>query len=210
MKDNELIVCRDVSLGYEGKSVLTDLDLTIAKGDYLCVVGDNGSGKSTLMRGLLGLIQITAVSGGGIIGKRLATLLQMIVYKHARCTAGFRKHALTFPHLHIPNPQRQNSTAQQNADCNHRGPFHFCLHKAVPFLPSPSAAPAGCMFCINTVLISPFMPVLPAYFVRCLLRSFHWIPPLSPAAAPRPPAAIPRECCPAHAASGGSVHWPQH
>ena len=39
MKDNELIVCRDVSLGYEGKSVLTDLDLTIAKGDYLCVVG---------------------------------------------------------------------------------------------------------------------------------------------------------------------------
>ena len=47
MKDNELIVCRDVSLGYEGKSVLTDLDLTIAKGDYLCVVGDNGSGKST-------------------------------------------------------------------------------------------------------------------------------------------------------------------
>lgn len=40
MKDNELIVCRDVSLGYEGKSVLTDLDLTIAKGDYLCVVGD--------------------------------------------------------------------------------------------------------------------------------------------------------------------------
>ena len=53
MKDNELIVCRDVSLGYEGKSVLTDLNLTIAKGDYLCVVGDNGSGKSTLIRGLL-------------------------------------------------------------------------------------------------------------------------------------------------------------
>ena len=52
MKDNELIVCRDVSLGYEGKSVLTDLDLTIAKGDYLCVVGDNGSGKSTLLRSL--------------------------------------------------------------------------------------------------------------------------------------------------------------
>ena len=50
MKDNELIVCRDVSLGYEGKSVLTDLDLTIAKGDYLCVVGDNGSGKSTLAK----------------------------------------------------------------------------------------------------------------------------------------------------------------
>ena len=50
MKDNELIVCRDVSLGYEGRSVLSGLNLTISKGDYLCVVGDNGSGKSTLLR----------------------------------------------------------------------------------------------------------------------------------------------------------------
>ena len=57
MKDNELIVCRDVSLGYEGRSVLSGLNLTISKGDYLCGVGDNGSGQSTLMRGLLGLLQ---------------------------------------------------------------------------------------------------------------------------------------------------------
>lgn len=57
MKDNQLIVCRDVSLGYEGRSILSGLDLTISKGDYLCVVGDNGSGKSTLMAGAAGLIQ---------------------------------------------------------------------------------------------------------------------------------------------------------
>ena len=56
MERNELIVCRDVSLGYEGQSVLTHLDLTIRAGDYLCIVGDNGSGKSTLLRGLLGLL----------------------------------------------------------------------------------------------------------------------------------------------------------
>ena len=56
MEQNELIVCRDVSLGYEGQSVLTHLDLTIRTGDYLCIVGDNGSGKSTLLRGLLGLL----------------------------------------------------------------------------------------------------------------------------------------------------------
>ena len=62
MKDNELIVCRDGSLGYEGKSVLTDLDLTIAKGDYLCVVGDNGSGKSTLLHMLGGLDRPTSDS----------------------------------------------------------------------------------------------------------------------------------------------------
>lgn len=56
MEQNELIVCRDVSLGYEGQSVLTHLNLTIRAGDYLCIVGDNGSGKSTLLRGLLGLL----------------------------------------------------------------------------------------------------------------------------------------------------------
>lgn len=56
MESNELIVCQDVSLGYEGQSVLTHLDLTIRARDYLCIVGDNGSGKSTLLRGLLGLL----------------------------------------------------------------------------------------------------------------------------------------------------------
>lgn len=56
MERPELLICRDVSLGYEGQSVLTHLNLTIRAGDYLCVVGDNGSGKSTLLRGLLGLL----------------------------------------------------------------------------------------------------------------------------------------------------------
>ena len=56
MEKGDLIVCRDLSLGYEGQSVLSHLDLRIRSGDYLCVVGDNGSGKSTLMRGLLGLL----------------------------------------------------------------------------------------------------------------------------------------------------------
>jgi zinc transport system ATP-binding protein len=56
MEANELIVCSKISLGYEGQSVLTDLNLTIRAGDYLCIVGDNGSGKSTLLRGILGLL----------------------------------------------------------------------------------------------------------------------------------------------------------
>ena len=54
MEQTDLIVCQDVSLGYEGQSVLTHLNLHIKSGDYLCIVGDNGSGKSTLLRGLLG------------------------------------------------------------------------------------------------------------------------------------------------------------
>ncbi|MDY3281747.1 metal ABC transporter ATP-binding protein [Dysosmobacter sp.] len=56
MESNELILCRDVSLGYEGQALLHHLNLTVREGDYLCVVGENGSGKSTLMKGLLGLL----------------------------------------------------------------------------------------------------------------------------------------------------------
>ena len=49
-----LINVKDVSLGYEGKAIVTDLNFQVSKGDYLCIVGENGSGKSTLMRTLLG------------------------------------------------------------------------------------------------------------------------------------------------------------
>ena len=56
MENAELLACRDVSLGYEGQSVLSHLNLSVRAGDYLCIVGDNGSGKSTLLRGLLGLL----------------------------------------------------------------------------------------------------------------------------------------------------------
>ena len=49
------IICRDLTLGYNGVSVCEHLDLQVNKGEYLCIVGDNGSGKSTLMKALLGL-----------------------------------------------------------------------------------------------------------------------------------------------------------
>jgi len=47
--------CLDVSLGYEGKVVISDLSFAVDVGDYLCIVGENGSGKSTLMKTILGL-----------------------------------------------------------------------------------------------------------------------------------------------------------
>jgi len=49
------ITCQNLTLGYEGKAVVTGLSFTVNAGDYLCVVGENGSGKSTLMKALLRL-----------------------------------------------------------------------------------------------------------------------------------------------------------
>ncbi|MBE6686814.1 MAG: metal ABC transporter ATP-binding protein [Ruminococcaceae bacterium] len=49
------MVCKDVSLGYDGNAIVNNLNFTVNKGDYLCVVGENGAGKSTLIKTILGL-----------------------------------------------------------------------------------------------------------------------------------------------------------
>lgn len=49
------LTCQHLTLGYEGKEIITDLSFSVSAGDYLCIVGENGSGKSTLMKTLLGL-----------------------------------------------------------------------------------------------------------------------------------------------------------
>lgn len=59
-----LIECKNLSLGYEGKPVVTGLDFKVSEGDYLYIIGENGSGKSTLMKALLGQ---KCVLGGEII-----------------------------------------------------------------------------------------------------------------------------------------------
>ena len=49
------ITCKNLTVGYEGQSVLSDINFTVHTGDYLCIVGENGSGKTTLMKTILGL-----------------------------------------------------------------------------------------------------------------------------------------------------------
>lgn len=49
------LICQNVSLGYDGKEIINNLDFAINAGDYLCIIGENGSGKTTLMKTLLGL-----------------------------------------------------------------------------------------------------------------------------------------------------------
>ena len=50
-----MLTCENLSLGYDGKTVVSNLSFTVNEGDYLCIVGANGSGKSTLMKTILNL-----------------------------------------------------------------------------------------------------------------------------------------------------------
>ena len=65
-----LLTCRDLSFAYEGKNVVTDLCFSVAKGDYLCILGENGAGKSTLIKGLLHLKKPSA--GQILLGEGLS------------------------------------------------------------------------------------------------------------------------------------------
>ncbi len=60
------VVCvRGLERGYEGKAVLDNLNLDIAPGEFVALLGRSGSGKSTFLRALADID--TEVSGSGMV-----------------------------------------------------------------------------------------------------------------------------------------------
>ena len=51
------IKCTNVSLGYDNNIIMKDLNFSLSRGNYLCIIGENGSGKSTLIKAVLRLIK---------------------------------------------------------------------------------------------------------------------------------------------------------
>ena len=71
--------CTGLTLGYEGRAILENLNFEVEAGDYLCIVGENGAGKSTLMRTILGLQPAMSGSvefGGGVTRREIGYLPQ--------------------------------------------------------------------------------------------------------------------------------------
>lgn len=73
------LTCQNLTVGYDGRTVLQGLNFEVNPGDYLCILGKNGSGKSTLMKTILGLqapISGTILTGDGLRKNEIGYLPQ--------------------------------------------------------------------------------------------------------------------------------------
>ena len=60
MSAQPLLAAAGIAAGYGKKEIVRGIDLAIAEGEVLLVLGHNGAGKTTLMRALFGLIAPSA------------------------------------------------------------------------------------------------------------------------------------------------------
>jgi manganese/zinc/iron transport system ATP- binding protein len=69
----------DLTVAFNDKPVLWDLDLAVPQGVLMAVVGPNGAGKTTLLRAVLGL-QHAAAGAVRIFGRPLSEVRQRVGY----------------------------------------------------------------------------------------------------------------------------------
>lgn len=69
----------DLTVAYNYKPVLWDIDLTVPEGVLMAIVGPNGAGKSTLIKTILGIIKPIAGTVS-IFGKPYAKQRKMVAY----------------------------------------------------------------------------------------------------------------------------------
>lgn len=53
-----MIKVNHVTVNYQQNNILDDINLTVASGDYVGIVGPNGSGKTTFIKAILGLVEL--------------------------------------------------------------------------------------------------------------------------------------------------------
>lgn len=78
-----MLSVQNLSVAYNGKSVLDDINLEVTAGQITALIGPNGAGKSTLIRAISG-VQKTTTGSIQLMGKSITELNEL---EHARKVA---------------------------------------------------------------------------------------------------------------------------
>ncbi|CAE1145214.1 spermidine/putrescine ABC transporter ATP-binding protein PotA [Serratia sp. Tan611] len=90
-----LVELKALSKGFDGKTIISDLDLTINHGEFLTILGPSGCGKTTVLRLIAGLED---VDSGQIVLDGLD--ITDIPAEHRHVNTVFQSYAL-FPHMTV-------------------------------------------------------------------------------------------------------------
>lgn len=110
-----MIELKNVSAGYDGKTVVRDADVTFERGKITMLVGPNGCGKSTLLKSIVGIVP--CIRGDVIVGgvfaknmnaKQLAKTTAYLAQSKKAPDISVMKMVLhgRFPHLGYPRKYR--------------------------------------------------------------------------------------------------------
>ncbi len=79
MSSQAILNVQKASLSFGDRSIWKDLDLSVAPGEFIAVIGANASGKTVLLKAILGQLQL---SSGAIelLGKSVAHGSRQIGY----------------------------------------------------------------------------------------------------------------------------------
>ena len=111
-----MIEIKNVSVGYEGKNVLHDINMKFQPGEITVLVGPNGCGKSTLLKSIVGIVSHSAgeilvdgISNQQMSAKELAKKVAYLAQNKKAPDISVMKMVLhgRFAHLSYPRKYRK-------------------------------------------------------------------------------------------------------
>lgn len=88
-----ILDANNISLGFNDKSILSNISLSIASGEFFVIIGPNGAGKTSILKVLAGLQKAqqgtVTVKGKNILQYRRRSLSQVMAIVHQHIEVGF-------------------------------------------------------------------------------------------------------------------------